>query len=67
MARHSRDIFELLDGESSHVLLLQEARTTTHELRAMKHRFREVGHFALWDAKRQQACIARHGLNLCQI
>ena len=32
MARHSRDIFELLDGESSHVLLLQEART--HDARA---------------------------------
>ena len=28
----------------------------------MKHRFREV-----WDARRQLACIARHGLNLCQI
>ena len=47
--------------------LLQEASTTPHELRAMKHRFREVGYFVLWDARRQSACMARHGLNLCQI
>ena len=67
MARHSKEIFELLIGESSHVLFLQEARTTPHELRAMKHRFREVGYFVLWDARRQFACTARHGLNLCQI
>ena len=33
----------------------------------MKHRFRDVGYFVLWDARRQSACIARHGLNLCQI
>ena len=50
-----------------HVLFLQEARTTPHELWAMKHRFREVGYFVLWDARRQFACTARHGLNLCQI
>ena len=33
----------------------------------MKHRFREEEYFVLWDARRQLACIARHGLNLCQI
>ena len=34
----------------------------------MKHRAREVGgYFALWGARRQLACIARHGLNLCRI
>ena len=48
-------------------LFLQEARTTPHELRAMKHRYREVGYCVLWDARRQLAFIARHGLNLCQI
>ena len=63
----AREIFELLSKESPHVLFLQEARTTPHELRAMKHRFREVEYFVLWDARRQSACIARHGLNLCQI
>ena len=67
MARHSKEIFELLIKDSPHVLFLQEARTTPHELRAMKHRFREVEYFVLWDARRQLACIARHGLNLCQI
>ena len=25
------------------------------------------GYFVLWDARRQLPCIARHGLNLCQI
>ena len=34
--------------------------------RLMKHRFREVVYFVLWDARRHLACIARHGLNLCQ-
>ena len=67
MARHSKHIFELLIKESPHVLFLQEARTSPHELRAMKHRFREAGFFVLWSARRQLACIARHGLNLCQI
>ena len=67
MDRHSKENFEFLIEESPHVLFLQEARTTPHELRAMKHRFREVGYFVLWDARRQLACIARHGLNLCQI
>ena len=33
----------------------------------MKHRFRAVVYFVLWDARHQLACIARHGLNLCQI
>ena len=33
----------------------------------MTHRFREVRYFVLWDARRQLACIARHGLNVCQI
>ena len=59
--------FLLLTEESPHVLFLQEARTTPHELGAMKHRFREVVYVVLWDARRQSACIARHGLNLCQI
>ena len=67
MARHSKENFELLVEESPHVLFLQEARTTPHELRAMKHRFREVVYFVLWDARRELACIARHGLNSCQI
>ena len=67
MARHNKEIFELLIKESPHVLFLQEARTTPHELRAMKHRFREVVYFVLWDARHQLACIARHGLNLSQI
>ena len=66
MNRHSKDNHELLISESPHVLCLQEARTTPHELRAMKHRFGEVGYFALWDARRQLASIARLGLNLCQ-
>ena len=66
MARH-KEIFELLVSESPHVLFLHEARTTPHELREMKYRFREVGYFVLWDVRRQLACIARHGLNLCQI
>ena len=67
MARHSKAIFELLISESPHVLFLQAARTTPHELRAMKCRFREVVYFVLWGAGRQLASIARHGLNLCQI
>ena len=46
---------------------LQEARTTPSELRAMKHRSLEVVYFVLWDVRRQLACIARLGLNLCQI
>ena len=48
MARHSKDIFELFISETPHVLFLQEARTTPHELRAMKHRFREVGYYVLF-------------------
>ena len=60
MAWHSKGIFELLIKESPHVLFLQEARTTPHELRAMKHRFRAVVFFVLWDARHQLACIARH-------
>ena len=67
MALHSKEIFELLIKESPHVLFLQEARITPHEPRAMKHRFREVGYFVLWDARRQLACIARYGLNFCQM
>ena len=67
MARHSKEISDLLIKESPHVLFLQEARTTPHELGAMKHRFWEVGYFVLWTARRQSACIARHGLNLCQM
>ena len=63
----ARKFFELLIGESPHVLFLQEARTTPHELRAMKHRFLEVGYFVLWDTRRQFDYTARHGLNLCQI
>ena len=66
MARHSKDIIELLINESTHVFFAQEARTTPHELGALKHRFREVGYSVPWDATRQLACIARHGLNLCQ-
>ena len=33
----------------------------------MKHRSLEVVYFVLWDVRRQLACIARLGLNLCQI
>ena len=32
----------------------------------MKHPFREVGYFVLWDATRQLVCTARRGLNLSQ-
>ena len=67
MARHYKEIFEPHIRESPHVFFLQEARTTSHEIRAMEHRFREVVYFVLWDAWRKFAGIARHGILLCQI
>ena len=64
----AREFFELHISESPACpFFLQEARTAPHELRAMKHRSPTVGYFVLWSARRQLACIARHGLNLCQI
>ena len=43
MAKHLGQLVELLLLNCHHILLLQEAKTTDHELRAWRYRVRDLG------------------------
>ena len=67
MAKHLGQLVELLLTHCPHILLLQEAKTTDHELRAWRHRLRDLGYCIYIDRDHDLACIWRRGLNIARI
>ena len=66
MAKHLGQLLELL-LLNLHILLLQEAKTTDHELRAWRFRLRDFGYCINVHRGHELACIWRRGLNIARI
>ena len=67
MAKHLGLLVGLLLVNCPHILLLQEAKTTDHELRAWRFRLRDLGYYIDVHRGHELACIWRRGLNIVRI